>query len=380
MISLNIQTNLISIMMLLTLYFSLSNQTNKREMINRIFIAVLFFTFAILILDSFQIAFDGNTTAFGGVISQVSTFGYFLLHPFIPLLWLIYLDYHIFKNTKRIQKIIYITLPLVIGHTILVILSTMGNYLYYIDSANNYFRGRLFWITPLFLYLITVISAVIVILNRSRIMKNEVLPLILFSLPPAFGGMLQLISPGLTLVWPSVAISLLIVYIYVQSKLVTTDYLTGLFNRREYDNRISMLSKQKPKNIKMSGMVVDIDDFKSINDTYGHNVGDEALVNLGKLLKASIRKDDFVARLGGDEFTVVILNQDEDALKDIICRINFNLDIFNATGEHPYEINVSIGSDIYKPEIHETIEKFFIHLDHKMYDVKNKHKSKKEQV
>jgi len=380
MLNLDIETNIISIMMLLTLFFSLSNQTNRHELINRIFIALLHLTIAIIIFDSFQIAFDGSSTAFGGVVLQVSTFIYYFMNPIIPLVWLIYLDFHIFKSPKHLYGILFISLPFFIVHTILAILSIKGNYLYYIDNANNYFRGRYFLITIAFLYSVVIISALVVIFNRKRIKQNEVLPLILFSLPPAFGGALQLFSPGLTLVWPSVAISLLIIYIYIQSKLVTTDYLTGLFNRREYDNRISSLKQQKPKNLKMSGLVVDIDSFKAINDTYGHNVGDEALVNLGNILKASVRKDDFVARLGGDEFTVVIINQDETALKDIITRIKFNLDIFNATGEHPYEINVSIGYDIYKPDIHESIEKFFIHLDHKMYEMKNKHKHKEEQV
>ncbi|PKK97397.1 MAG: hypothetical protein CVV58_01505 [Tenericutes bacterium HGW-Tenericutes-3] len=380
MINLDIETNIISLMMLVTLYFSLRNQTNRHELINRLFITLILLTITIIFFDSFQIAFDGSATVLGGIILKVATFIYFLMHPIIPMAWLIYLDYHIFKNAKRIYRIIMIFSPIFIAHSLLVILSINGNYIYYIDGANNYSRGNLLWITSALLYGIIVVSAIVVIHNRSKIAKNELLPLILFSLPPAFGGVLQLAEPGLTIIWPSVGISLLIVYIYIQSKLVTTDYLTGLFNRREYDNKLSMLKQQKPKNLKMSGMVVDIDDFKAINDTYGHNIGDEALVNLGKILKSCVRKDDFVARLGGDEFTVVIMNQDKKALLDIISRVKFNLDIFNATGDHDYEINVSIGFDIYNPDIHGTIDKFFIHLDKKMYEMKNKNKNIKKQV
>ncbi len=380
MINLDIETNLISIMMLITLFFSLSNLTNRHELINRIFIALLHLTIVIIIFDSLLIVFDGNITAIGRIISQVSIFIYFFLHPFVPLLWLIYLDYHIFKNIKRIRKIIYMSLPLLIGYTVLVIMSIKGNYIYHIDSANIYSRGPLIWITPTLLFSLVITSAIVVIYNRSKIMKNEVLPLVLFSLPPTFGAILQFTSPGLTIVWPSVAISLLIVYIYIQSKLVTTDYLTGLFNRREYDNRVSMLKQHKIKNFKMSGIVIDIDNFKLINDTYGHNIGDKALVNLGSILKSSVRKDDFVARLGGDEFTVVIMNQDEHALRDIISRVKFNLDIFNATGEHEYEINISIGYDTYNPEMHGSVDKFFIHLDHKMYEMKKRNKLENQQA
>ena len=98
MLNLDIETNIISIMMLLTLFFSLSNQTNRHELINRIFIALLHLTIAIIIFDSFQIAFDGSSTAFGGVVLQVSTFIYYFMNPIIPLVWLIYLDFHIFKS------------------------------------------------------------------------------------------------------------------------------------------------------------------------------------------------------------------------------------------------------------------------------------------
>jgi len=332
---------------------------------------------AILFFDSFQIVFDGNSTLLGGLISKVTTFIYYFLNPVIPLLWVLYIDFHIFKSKKRMMRAFYVSLPILIAHLSFLILSTTGSgYIYYIDSANNYSRGPMLLITVGITYGFVLAATFMVIIFRKKIRKDEVLPLLLFALPPAVAALIQLANQGLTIIWPSVTISLLIVYIYIQSKLTTTDYLTGLYNRREYDNRVITLNQHRNRSLKLSGIVVDIDNFKSINDNYGHNVGDQALVNMGNILKASVRKDDFVARLGGDEFSIMLMNQDEKILKDIVERIGINIQTFNASGEFPYQMNVSLGYDLYRFDQFESIEKFFIYLDHKMYQAKHFNKDK----
>lgn len=375
MYNLDIETNIISMMMLLTLYISLKKQTNRHEFINRIYLALLMFTLAILFFDSFQIAFDGNSTYWGGIILKISTFIYYGLNPIIPLVWVLYIDFHIFKNKKKVIRALYIGLPFILVHLIFLILSNSGSsYIYYIDAQNNYFRGPLLWMTVTITYGLVLAATAMVVIFRKRIRKDEVAPLLLFAAPPALAAVIQLLQQGLTIIWPSVTISLLIVYIYIQSKLTTTDYLTGLFNRREYDNRVKLLDLHRSKNLKMFGLIVDIDNFKAINDTYGHSVGDQALINMGNILKASVRKDDFVARLGGDEFALMILNQDDKILNEIIERIETNLKEFNTSETYQYKLQPSIGYDKYVYEQFETIEKFFIHLDHKMYETKKIHK------
>lgn len=376
MYNLDIETNIISMMMVLTLYISLRNQTNRHEFINRIYLALLMFTFAVLFFDSFQIAFDGVSTVWGGIILKIATFIYYVLNPVIALLWVLYIDYHIFRSRKKVIRAIYFSLPFLLIHLAFLVLSNTGtSYIYYINAQNDYFRGPLLWMTVGLTYGFVLAATVMVVIYRKKIRKDEILPLLLFAAPPAFAAIIQLLNQGLTIIWPSVTISLLIVYIYIQSKLTTTDYLTGLFNRREYDNRVQMLDQHRSKHMKMSGLVVDIDNFKSINDSYGHSVGDQALIHMGNILKASVRKDDFVARLGGDEFALMIINQDEKILKEIIERIENNLEAFNSSDAYEYQLHASIGYDMYQYDQFDTIEKFFIHLDHKMYEAKKQNKS-----
>jgi len=89
--------------------------------------------------------------------------------------------------------------------------------------------------------------------------------------------------------------------------LALTDQLTGLYNRRYFEVHLQkLLEKNNESNKALSLLMFDIDNFKSVNDTYGHNVGDEILVTFAKRLKDSLRSFDLVARLGGEEFVVIL--------------------------------------------------------------------------
>lgn len=94
-------------------------------------------------------------------------------------------------------------------------------------------------------------------------------------------------------------------------KLVVTDFLTGLFNRRHF---FAIAKKEFSKvvryDVSLSVMIFDIDFFKDVNDTYGHHAGDEVLIQLGELLNRTIRKPDIPARYGGEEFIVLFPETD----------------------------------------------------------------------
>jgi diguanylate cyclase (GGDEF)-like protein len=100
-------------------------------------------------------------------------------------------------------------------------------------------------------------------------------------------------------------------------EMATVDSLTGLLNRRELDNRASKaLSQARRSKVSAAVIVIDIDNFKKINDTYGHSFGDETLKHLGKILLSRQREHDVVARFGGEEFVLILLDIDKkNALK-----------------------------------------------------------------
>jgi len=96
---------------------------------------------------------------------------------------------------------------------------------------------------------------------------------------------------------------------YKLKELASTDYLTGILNRRAFFNLVNTLELNK-----YSVLMLDIDHFKKINDTYGHDIGDKVLKTFSNTIKNNLRKEDIFARIGGEEFVVLTKNIDKSRL------------------------------------------------------------------
>ncbi|MGM0379097.1 MAG: diguanylate cyclase [Bacillota bacterium] len=149
-------------------------------------------------------------------------------------------------------------------------------------------------------------------------------------------------------------------------KLAETDTLTGAYSRLFLKEIVTDFKKFKKEN-NYSLIQIDIDDFKKINDSYGHDVGDKVLQYFVKTIKDFIRKEDVVIRFGGDEFLVLLKSCKKSKAKEIVQRIKrYLLD----NDKFDFEISFSYGiesvNDIDK--IYKAIQK----ADRKMYNLKNK--------
>lgn len=124
-----------------------------------------------------------------------------------------------------------------------------------------------------------------------------------------------------------------------------TDLLTGLPNRRAGLDILSHAwSAALRGNQTVSVMMVDVDHFKSINDTHGHAVGDKVLVELGKVIRDAVRSDDQVCRLGGEEFLVVCQNTDVSGVLQVAERLRENVQRTAVyVGDARIPVSVSIG-------------------------------------
>lgn len=160
----------------------------------------------------------------------------------------------------------------------------------------------------------------------------------------------------------------------------TYDYLTKLFNVRSFEERSSQVLKHCDRNsVKAALLFIDLNDFKEVNDQYGHKTGDLVLIAVGHALKESVRDEDICARVGGDEF-VVLLNQvsgieQAKKLADIIFeKLRKPITI----NEDEITIGASIGIAIY-PQNGECLEELIIYADESMYKhkelIKNRVKS-----
>lgn len=159
--------------------------------------------------------------------------------------------------------------------------------------------------------------------------------------------------------------------------LADHDALTGLLNRRMFDDRLrqAIANARRSENI-VALMLVDLDEFKSINDTYGHLTGDYVLRTVAKRIQESVRETDTVARLGGDEFVVVLVGQrsTEDPALVAEKMLGAITQPIPAGGRH-FEIGASIGISIF-PRDGDSPEALLRHADAAMYRVKDAGKNR----
>jgi diguanylate cyclase (GGDEF)-like protein len=149
------------------------------------------------------------------------------------------------------------------------------------------------------------------------------------------------------------------------------DSLTGLPNRRMFNDRLQRaISSAERAHNKVALMFIDLDLFKQINDTCGHDVGDKVLVRFSKRLRANIRKSDTVSRLGGDEFTVILEQIDRvDSVADIVDHILRSIRKPCTVESHNLYLSASIGLSVY-PDDGESVQDLLKNADTAMYKAK----------
>jgi diguanylate cyclase (GGDEF)-like protein/PAS domain S-box-containing protein len=157
--------------------------------------------------------------------------------------------------------------------------------------------------------------------------------------------------------------------------LSLADELTGLYNRRGFhafcEQHLSTLRRTN-KGIVM--IYADLDGLKKINDSFGHQEGDRALVKAAELLKETFRSSDVLGRLGGDEFTILAAVDPDGGVEKLISRLEQKFANYNALKTSPYELSISIGVARLTPDTAESMENLMAHADAAMYENKRRKK------
>ena len=162
----------------------------------------------------------------------------------------------------------------------------------------------------------------------------------------------------------------------ISQQAATQDVLTGIYNRRGFD----MLAKKTIANCARYGwkttlIYFDLNKFKEINDTYGHQAGDVALTSFTQLLTSIVRDSDIIARLGGDEFVVMLMSTDIKSAFSKIESFMKELQKFNLESSQPFQLSASYGAVEYSVDKHSTVEELICEADRLMYVQKQKGKA-----
>lgn len=153
--------------------------------------------------------------------------------------------------------------------------------------------------------------------------------------------------------------------------LATFDELTKVLNRRGFmllaQNSLNLCTRQL---IPATLVYLDLNKFKSINDTYGHKEGDRVLTTFASLVSSECRKSDIFGRLGGDEFAILSIGTSKNAAENIIRRLQQKLNKHKQRVNQKYDITFSYGMVYFKSEQHNTIEALLENGDSMMYESK----------
>jgi diguanylate cyclase (GGDEF) domain len=341
---------------------------------NKIFTMIIQFTLYVLTSEAIGWAFDGKSGMYSHIIVTLSDMIEMVLVLIPGILWMIYADYFIYNNMLRIKKITIISKIMLTYFTFLSVTAPFNKLLFYIDSANIYHRGSWYWQSQFVSFAFFIYVFIILLWSRKRISNDVFIPMMLFPVPPLIGILLQMFFYGLSSAWSGISISILIIYVYIQNQKSSIDYLTGLYNRRQLDLYLENNIKGRPVNKIVLLMMIDVDKFKEINDTWGHEMGDKALKHCAAILRKCFHHRDFIARYAGDEFVVVLELDNSNDVHKIIERLKDTVETTNNTGDIPYKLSFSVGYALF-PDDGQDASQILQKADERMYMEKSRIKS-----
>lgn len=361
-----LQVNILSLFILSMLIFHCYVKLDRRKLSNKIFLDTSCVIFLIISIEIITVLINGSSHINIYINKLFSTL-FFLISPIPLYMWDKYLYIQIEKIKKiNILKVKYFKIPLFIN-TVLLIINLKFNIIFSIDK-NNFFQNEKFSIIPFLIGTFYYISIYIFLVKHKHTIPNDIYIFIsIMYIFPFTASVLELFIPELLLTWGSVTTVLIFSYILLQQELFETDPLTGAFNRNFFNSFVSKTNKFTMNLSKLGAINIDLDEFKSINDTYGHKVGDDVLKNFVLLLNKAFKKKSKIIRMGGDEFIIIIENTSNEEIISHIRFLNIITEVYNSVNKYP--IKFSYSYCIYSNDFNDIYD-FFDHIDNKMYQNK----------
>ena len=299
--------------------------------------------------------------------------------------------YYVLKNvgiTTRNGKFwYYSSFFAILGSVALYVISYWTGTAFIIDEAGHYQRGLAFFVDLIASYSYVASGVCFAIGKAIRAdnltERHKYSTMATAIIPTVVLGVLNNLLPypfGLPTVFYGIVISLLILFASSSASRVTRDGLTGLLNRFAFDRLLSQTIHKSNRNEQTSLwlMMIDINGFKLINDTYGHAVGDDILIKVSATLEKVCKDfDATVGRWGGDEFIAFIDATDDAIAHNLLETLKARV-ISDCNDGTTYKISISAG--MAKLREYETMKHFFEEADHKLYEDKEKHHRKENKI
>ena len=235
----------------------------------------------------------------------------------------------------------YVLIPALVL-TIIDFISIFTGIVFDIDGGGNLIRG-IFGYLPYIVVGLYSFLLVIILIKQSNKQITEIIPIVFL----AFAFLTGIIFPFVIgkeyskIFTTTIAIAIFVYYVFLILQLTKKDALTGLLNRQAYYAYIDGRSKDIT-----ALLSIDMNGLKTINDTYGHQAGDDAISTLASCLLKSAKSRQFVFRTGGDEFMLICYKNSEDEVLRLISRIRKNVSETKYSCSIGYCFDVSVDKNI----------------------------------
>lgn len=358
--------NIISIILIGTLYLANRQKAEYERDIQIIHQMMLTIGIA-NISDCCVYYLVGSSNIVIKVLTFLSGSWLFLGNVMIGYTWAKFIMAHMNIPFSDIRRKLYRTIGLI---SIALLVINIFYPLVFSINGDSYQRGPAYIIFLIFAFFYILDS---LYLYSKRVKKNgslKLFPIHVFLFPVILGVVIQAFLVEIAITWTSIAISVAGIMTALKNEIIFTDCLTGLYNRVY----LEFLHKRAcdKKDCWVSGIMIDLNGFKQINDNYGHLEGDEALCIVADLLQKSFSEYGVVTRYAGDEFVVMLNMTDEQLIQNIIESAKKNFVAENEKNNKPYQLSASMGYALTNLS-NETIDDFMNKIDEQMYQDKLKY-------
>ena len=373
--AIHIEIDVLFLLILCVIAWQITHSVSQ-QMNRLLFRYVVFGDMAILVLDTIWMLVEGQTFPGAHFLNNIINAIYLGGVVIMGGVWYLYVLENL--GYKLTRKLVLSTLFPGFVFTVINLISMKTGWIFYINEENCYIRGPFFYIqtiAALFNLFVSMVHLIVFYFKpQTKISKANILKLMSFYIVPFLGTLIALPFSGMPGTWTCAAVSVILIYMDDQDSAILRDSLTGLNNRKTLESTFASYIRQITEVKNLFLFIMDLNSFKQINDTYGHTVGDQALVDTAKIITRSMKgMQGIVVRYGGDEFVVMgfLPGNTEAAIYEKQVKQDF--ENWNKEHDTPYSLSTCIGWSKYQEgqELNDLIAK----ADEKLYQEKRYRKA-----
>ena len=358
--------NTAGVLVLLVSLLSRIDNRKNRHLSDHLFDAMIGITLGALAAETASFLLDGVPGRWNHYLQYVLNAYLFLASASVGMLWVLYVNDRIYHSRQQLRRwLLPVAAPVALVAVLLICDLFGAGFIFSISDGNVYSRGTVVILTYLAVFADYGISLGMAIAAVRRNNHVRFFPVPYFVVPCVLGTVVQSLRYGLSVGWFCVSLAFLFVQLHLYNENAFVDDMSGLYNRKYYDCVIRKLAASRKRGV-ISGIMLDVNQFKDINDRFGHSAGDDAIRNLGRILSEITTERNIAFRQAGDEFVIISIGAGKQEAEQLMELLTQKVEAFNASSGKPYRLSLAMGNTIWDEEKFDP-DAFLHRMDMQMY-------------